>query len=289
MQAHQKNAGGNERIRTYMLREYREPRDFESFLYVSQVLQAEAIKVGAEHLRRQRPRTMGSFYWQLNDCWPVASWSSIDYYGHWKALQYYARRFYDDLLVSPWEDNNTASVSVVSDKLQPTAAELRVRVLDFQGKTLLEKTQAITVPELSSKVYATFSRQELLTGTDAQHAFAVFDLMQGDKIISRNLHLFDRTRNLALPAPAIQAELSGSAGTYTFFLRLQSPLLARHVYVSFGDNEVEVSDNYFDLLPGEAVTLQLKSKADPDQLRRSLKVRNITDAFPLDSERQGEK
>jgi beta-mannosidase len=288
MQAHQKNVGGNERIRTYMLREYREPRDFESFLYVSQVLQAEAIQVGAEHLRRQRPRTMGSLYWQLNDCWPVASWSSIDYYGHWKALQYYARRFYDDLLVSPWEDNNTVSVYVVSDRLQPTAAELRVRVLDFQGKTLLEKTQAITVPELSSKVYATFSRQELLTGTDTQHAFALFDLMKGDKIVSRNLHLFDRTRNLALPVPAIQVDWSGDAGT-TLFLRLQSPVLARHVYVSFGDNEVEVSDNYFDLLPGEAVTLQLKSKAGEDQLRRSLKVRNITDAFPVDSVKQVER
>src|SRR5260370_31933675 len=146
MQAHQKNVDGNERIRTYMLREYREPRDFESFLYVSQVLQAEAIKVGAEHLRRQRPRTMGSLYWQLNDCWPVASWSSIDYYGHWKALQYYARRFYDDLLVSPWEDNNTASVSVVSDKLQPTASELPLPVPDFHGKTLPDKTHATPVP-----------------------------------------------------------------------------------------------------------------------------------------------
>jgi beta-mannosidase len=160
-------------------------------------------------------------------------------------------------------------------------------VLDFQGKILLEKTQSITVPGLSSKVYATFSRQELLTGTDAQHAFAVFDLIKDGKVVFRNLHLFDRTRNLALPVPAIQAELSGSAGAYT--LRLQSPVLARHVYVSFGDNEVEVSDNYFDLLPGEAVTLQLKSKADLHQLRRALKVRNITDAFPVDSERQGER
>jgi beta-mannosidase len=179
------------------------------------------------------------------------------------------------------------SVYVVSDTLQPTAAELHVRVLDFQGKTLLEKTQAITVPELSSKVYATFSRQELLTGTDAQHAFAVFDLMKSGKVVSRDLLLFDRTRNLALPVPAIQADWSGSAGTYT--LRLQSPVLARHVYASFGDNEVEVSDNYFDLLPGEAVTLQLKSKADVDQLRRSLKVRNITDAFPRDSANQAER
>jgi len=164
---------------------------------------------------------------------------------------------------------------------------LRVRVLDFQGKTLLEKTQTIAVPELSSKVYAAFSRQDLLTGTDAQHSFAVFDLMTNGTVVSRNLYLFDRTRNLALPVPAIQADWSGNAGAYT--LRLRSPVLARHVYLSFGDNEVEVSDNYFDLLPGEAVTLQLKSQADVDQLRRALKVRNITDAFPADLAKQAER
>ena len=277
MQVHQKNVGGNERIRTYMLREYREPRDFESFLYVSQVLQAEAIKVGAEHLRRQRPRTMGSLYWQLNDCWPVASWASIDYYGHWKALHYYARRFYDDLLVSPWEENGTLSIYVVSDKVKPSAAALRLRVMDFQGKSFLEKTQDVTVPELSSKVYATFSREELLKGTDAQHAFAVADLMESGKVVSRNIFLFDRVRNLMLPSPSIQAEVAGGNGSYA--LRLQSAVLARHVYASFGDNDVVVSDNYFDLLPNEPVTLQVKSKADLDEIRKSLKVRNITDAF----------
>jgi beta-mannosidase len=281
MQAHQKNVGGNERIRTYMLREYREPKDFESFLYVSQVLQAEAIKVGAEHLRRQRPRTMGSLYWQLNDCWPVASWASIDYYGHWKALHYYARRFYDALLVSPWEENGTLSVYVVSDKVQPVPAQLRVRAMDFQGRTLLEKAQDITVPELSSKVYASYSRDELLKSTNAQHAFAVVDLAQGGKMVSRNVFLFDRVRNLALPSPAIQAEVNGSGGLYT--LRLQSAVLAKHVFVSFGDHEVEISDNYFDLLPNEAVTLQVKSKVDLEEIRRSLKIRNIADAFPVDS------
>ncbi len=240
---------------------------------------------------------MGSLYWQLNDCWPVASWASIDYYGHWKALHYYARRFYDDLLVSPWEENGTVSVYVVSDRLQPMAAELRVRVMDFQGKALLEKKQAITVPELSSKVYATFSREELVKGergqgaratagggagaTDAQHVFAVFDLLQEGKVVSRNVYVFDRARNLALPAPAIHTEVSGGGGSYT--LRLQSPALARHVYVSFGDSEADISDNYFDLLPNEPITLQVKSSVDVDQLRRSLRVRNITDAFPGES------
>jgi len=224
---------------------------------------------------------MGSLYWQLNDCWPVASWSSIDYYGHWKALHYYARRFYDDLIVSPWEENGTLSVYVVSDKVQPTTVELRVRVMDFQGKALSEKTQAITVPELSSKVYAAFSREELLKGTDAQHAFAVVDLIQDGKPATRSVVLFDRMRNMALPSPAIQAEVSGKDGNYS--LSLKSPVLARHVYVSFGDNDVEISDNYFDLLPNEGVTLIVKTKASVDELRGSLKVRNITDAFLADA------
>ena len=101
MLSHQKNDAGNSIIRDYMTRYYGTPKDFSNFLYASQVLQAEAMKIGAEHLRRTRPRAMGSIYWQLNDCWPVASWASLDYYGRWKALQYYAKRFYSPLLVSP--------------------------------------------------------------------------------------------------------------------------------------------------------------------------------------------
>jgi beta-mannosidase len=277
MQNHQKNVGGNERIRVYMLREYKEPKDFASFLYVSQVLQAEAIKVGAEHLRRQRPRTMGSLYWQLNDCWPVASWASIDYYGRWKALQYYTRRFYNDLLVSPFEEEGKVNAYIVSDKLASTPAQLRVRVMDFNGKALLEKTQPVDVASLSSKVYASFDRQELLKGSDAQHAFAVFDLVVGGSVVSRNVYLFERTRNLDLPSPKIISEVTAADGGYN--LKLTSPVLARNVFVSFGDADVDISDNYFDLLPNEAVTVHLKSKTPADQIQRAMRVQNIVDAF----------
>jgi beta-mannosidase len=277
MQNHQKNVGGNERIRVYMLREYKEPKDFASFLYVSQVLQAEAIKVGAEHLRRQRPRTMGSLYWQLNDCWPVASWASIDYYGRWKALQYYTRRFYNDLLVSPFEEEGKVNAYVVSDKLANTSAQLRVRVMDFTGKALFEKTQPVDVAALSSKIYASFDRQEMLKGSDAQHAFAVFDLVVGGNVVSRNVYLFERTRNLDLPSPKIISEVSAADGGYN--LKLTSPVLARNVFVSFGDTDVDISDNYFDLLPNEPLTVHLKSKSSVDQLQRAMQVQNIVDAF----------
>ena len=281
MRDHQKNTGGNERILSYMLRWYPEPKDFASFVYLSQVLQAEAIKVGAEHLRRQMPNTMGSLYWQLNDCWPVASWASIDYYGRWKALQYYARRFYDDMIVSPFRHDGKVDVYVVSDKLQPLNGTIHTRLLDFSGKVLNEKTQDVQIPAQSSAIYFTVDQKELLAHADPTKSFLVFDLRVGGQQVSRNLIFFDTMHNLDLPKPVkIETSLDKSNGSYAVTLR--SPALARSVFVSFGDLDVKTEDNYFDLLPGEAVTVKLKTPAAVtlDQLKSGIQVISLTDAFP---------
>jgi beta-mannosidase len=278
MQAHQKNKGGNERILTYMLREYREPKDFEAFVYLSQVQQAEIIKLGAEHLRRQRPRTMGSLYWQLNDCWPVASWASIDYYGRWKALHYYARRFYDDVLISPYQHDSQVDVYVVSDKLQPLSGQVRVRLLDFTGRTFLDQTQQVQIPTLSSASYLKLPLNDLATKVDSHRSFLVADLLVGGRPVSRNLVFFDLTHNLKLPiAPKIESSISKSAGGYSLTLRTSE--LARSVYVSFGDMDVQMSDNYFDLLPGEPVTLTLKTSGTMEELNSALRVTSLTEAY----------
>jgi beta-mannosidase len=278
MKSHQKNHGGNERILTYMLREYPEPRDFASFVYVSQVQQAEAIKVGAEDLRRNRPRTMGALYWQLNDCWPVASWSSVDYYGHWKALQYYARRFYSDLLISPFAHDGVVDVYVISDKLQPAKGQIRTRLVDFNGETLLDKTQDVQIPDQSSTVYLRINEREALGSADPDHAFLVFDLKVDGEKVSHNELFFHKMRNLKLPLkPDINSTITGSAPNYT--LTLHSTVLARSLYVSFGDLQVMPSDNYFDLLPGEETVVSLTTSATLDQLKRALKLSSLTDAF----------
>ena len=278
MQAHQKNKGGNERILTYMLREYREPKDFASFVYLSQVQQAEIIKIGAEHMRRQRPRTMGSLYWQLNDCWPVASWASIDYYGRWKALQYYARRFFDDVLISPYLHDDQVDVYVVSDKQQPLSGKIRVRVLDFAGKTLLEQTQDIQIPGLSSASYLKLAKGDLAAKADLRRSFLVADLEVGGQPVSRNLLFFDVTHNLELPvAPKIESSINKTDAGYS--VTLQTSALARNVYMSYGDLDVQTSDNYFDLLPGEPVTIKLKTSSTLDQLKSALKITSLTEAF----------
>jgi beta-mannosidase len=278
MQAHQKNKGGNERILTYMLREYRQPKDFASFVYLSQVQQAEIIKIGAEHLRRDRPRTMGSLYWQLNDCWPVASWASIDYYGRWKALQYYARRFYDDVLISPFLHDDKADVYVVSDKLQPLSGTIHIRLLDFSGNSLLDQTKDIQLPAQSSTIYLSIDTAAFAAKGDLKKSFAVFDLEIGGKRVSRNLVFLDVTHDLDLPvAPKIQTAVTQDGKDYV--LTLKSAQLARNVYVSFGDLDVQASDNYFDLLPSEAATIHLKTNASLQQLQDGLKVMSLTEAF----------
>jgi len=277
MLAHQKNNAGNSIIHDSMLRYYGEPKDFAFFLYASQVQQAEAIKIGAEHLRRLRPRTMGSIFWQLNDCWPVASWSSLDYFGRWKALHYYARRFYSPLLVSPHVEQGELAVYVVSDKTTEVPAQLRLRLMTLDGKVLREEKQAITVPALSSKVYIELPLEELLAQLDTADLFGAVDLTVGDERVSSNIVYFAPTKQVHLRAAGVDTQWSKTDGGYV--LKLSSKVLARSVYVSFKDMDVTVSDNYFDLLPNEPAQIRILSSASQEQLQSALKIVSLSDAF----------
>jgi len=279
MLAHQKNNEGNSIIHDYLLKDYPEPKDFPSFLYVSQVLQAEGIKIGAEHLRRSRPETMGSIFWQLNDCWPVASWSSIDYYGRWKALQYYARRFYAPILVSPHVEGSSVKVYIVSDKTAAQPATLRMRLMDFDGKVLLDDSHEVSIDPLSSKVYLDWPLAKLAQagGSNTSGVFVVAEVTAGNVQVSRNLTYLAPTKEIHLKPAHLTVDTSGSGGKYT--IRLTSPVLARDVYLSFGSLDAQVADNYFDLLPGETREIAVTSASSLDEIRAQLHVVSLTDAF----------
>ena len=289
MLAHQKNNEGNSIIHDYLLKDYPEPKDFASFLYVSQVLQAEGIKIGAEHFRRSRPETMGSIFWQLNDCWPVASWSSIDYYGRWKALQYYARRFYAPILVSPHVEDGSLKVDIVSDKTATTPATLRVRLMDFDGNVLLEESHPVDVLPLASKDYLDWPLKKLADAgaANTSRVFVVAELTAGKlsdpkstgagALISRNLAYLAPVKEIHLKPAQLKVATTGAQGSYK--IRIGSPVLARSVYLSFGNLDVKLSDNYFDLLPGETVEITVTSVSTLDDLKAQLKVISLTDAF----------
>jgi beta-mannosidase len=224
---------------------------------------------------------MGSIFWQLNDCWPVASWSSIDYYGRWKALQYYARRFYAPILVSPHVEDSL-KVYIVSDKVKAEPATLRVRLMDFDGKVLLEESSAVSVAPLTSKVYLDWPLKKLTDAgaQDTSRVFVVAELTAGGSQISRNIVYLAPTKGVHLKPAQLKIETTGENGRYK--ICITSPVLARRVYLSFGDLDVQVSDNYFDLLPGETAEIKATSTASIDALKAQLKVISLTDAFAAD-------
>ena len=275
MRAHQKydKGNGNKRLLLYIRREFGEPKDFESFVYLSQLMQAEGIGIAASHLRASRPQAMGSLYWQLNDVWPGASWSSVDYYGRWKALNYHARRFYAPELAAALRKDGKTTLSLVSDRTAPMTARWRLRVLDFSGKELKRREQKATLPPLSSTRVGEFSDAQLLGRADPKRSFAVFELFDGERVLSRQLVFFDAAKRLALPAAQVRSEWKADGDG--FALSLSSDTLARDVWLSFGDLDVSVSDNAFDLLPGEPLTIRVHGKATLEQLSTALQVREL--------------
>lgn len=281
LREHQRSQAGNPRLLDYLRRDFREPKDFPAFLYVSQVLQAHAIRLAAEHLRRNRPRVMGSMYWQLDDCWGAASWSSIDYYGRWKALQYYAKRFYADVLLSPHEEGDNVRFYIVSDRLAAVPARLQVRLLDFNGRVLLQQAQPVQIEPLTSKVYLDISREKLLKGQNAKQVVLSCEVQAADgSPLAASTHYFAAPKEMTLPPPAITSTWKPLTDS-TYQLTLQSKTLARDLSLTLTEGDGFFDDNYFDLLPGapKTVTFRSNGPATAEKLRRQLRLQSLADAF----------
>ena len=166
MEKHQRNGSAHGKIMNYLQQTYRYPHSFREMIYASQLLQADGIRYGVEHFRRNRGRCMGAVYWQLNDCWPVTSWSSIDYYGRWKALHYAAKRFFAPLLLSCEEQNwMTAGVdfnrqhfefeksirlNVTNETLEAKTVTVRWTLRGPDAVVLRQEETVVTVPALSA-------------------------------------------------------------------------------------------------------------------------------------------
>ncbi len=279
MLAHQRHPRGNQLVREYMLREYAQPRDFESFLYVSQVLQAEGIRIGAEHLRRLMPHNMGSLYWQINDCWPVASWSSIDYYGRWKALQYYARRFYNDLLISPSVQKGYLRLFVVSDRTKAVPATIRVTLMDFDGKALKNFVEDVSVAPLTSRSYFDVRTEELLKGVDEKNTVVYCELVVNGKVVSDHDYFFAPFKELSFSKPTISSEVVPIRGG--FRVKLSTDKFAKAVYLAVAEHDGFFSDNYFNLAPGREMTVEFRSRVPLTlkEFQERLQIRSVFDAF----------
>ena len=265
MTEHQKSNGarGNQTIESAVERDYGTPADFSALVYLSQVEQADAMKIGAEDFRRLRPRCMGSIFWELQDGWPDVYSSSIDYYERWKALQWYAKRFYAPLLISPWLHDGKIDIYAISDDQSLVGGTLRIVLMDFHGNVIREKEQPIDVPALSSQAVLNLDEQEFLGGQDPRQVFARVDWVRGKQLLSSNEIFFKPVKGLMLPKATIRWKLSSDGRT----MELSSDTLARDVDIEFQDPDARPSDNFFDLLPGKPVEISVKSNLPLSQLQ----------------------
>ena len=277
MKSHQRSSIGNGTILYYMLKEFEKPRDFESFLYVNHVLQAEGIKFGLEGHRRAMPYCMGSLYWQINDCWPVASWSSTDYYQKWKALQYYVMKGFAPLLVSPYFDGLELKVNLINDKRVPVSGKLSLQILDFSGKILRNYETGVEIPGNTNKIAFAENTEKFVAGNDTRKLFLYARLVSGDTVLASNTLYFKPFKELKLPAPSITHSIMKMVDGYE--ITISTDKLARNVYLQMGDEEGFFSDNYFDMLPGQQVKVHLKSAVSEEKLKEALTFKTLVDAF----------
>jgi beta-mannosidase len=278
MKSHQRSSIGNETIEYYLLKEYDKPKDFESFLYVNHILQAEGIKFGLEGHRRAAPFCMGSLYWQINDVWPVASWSSTDYYQKWKALQYYAKKSFEPLLVSPFIEGIELKVSVLNDFLQERKGKLHLSIIDFKGKVHRNYETEVTIPANSAQLVFAENQEKFLAGADPRKVLLVAEYLENDMVKSVNLLYFKPFKELDLPEPKVEHTLEKTENGYT--IHLSTDVLARNIYMQAGDPEEFFSDNYFDLLPGQHVTIKFETSAGEKEVAAAFTIRTLKDAFP---------
>lgn len=271
LKAHQKFLAGegNSRLQLYLDQRLRKPRDFADLVYLTQVNQAQAIEMAARHHRACRPVTLGSLYWQLNDVWPAISWSSIDYNGQWKLLQYAARRFFAPQAIVAEHKDGATRIALVSDATAPISGEWRVRAFDMAGKPLGAKGAQVTLEPLGAQEAANIADADLFAGADPKASFAVAELMIDGRAVSRSIVERALPKDMAYPAPGLTARWEGKRVTIT------AGALARAVMLDFGDLAAQPSDDGFDLLPGESVTIDIVSDASAVALRKALTLRTL--------------
>jgi beta-mannosidase len=253
IKSHQKHSRGFQLIKQYMKRDYPVPTSDKDYIYISQLVQAKGITMGIEAQRRSRPYSMGSLYWQLNDCWPVISWSSIDFFGNWKALHYKAQKSFKNLLISSHIKNNRLTIFLVNDHLRDFTDTLSIKVIDFYGRELWSSDQKVTALKNSSTNVFELSLDQL--NLNPQEVV----IMTSFREESSNFYL-EKPKNLLLPKEHITIEnirkVNGG-----FEIQLSSTTFQKEVFL-FTKKKGHFSDNFFDLFPNTSTTIFFKTDTD---------------------------
>lgn len=278
MMSHQR-AGtyANNLIRDYMDEEFGVPDNFEDFLYVGMILQGDAIKTAMEAHRRDMPYCMGTLVWQHNDCWPVASWAGRDYYGRWKAQQYFTRKAYRDILVSPLVKGDTLSVHIVSDRRSLVRGRLAVKAMTLDGDILWEKNIKTKAGALESRNVLSADIRPLLGDKKRGQVIFYTEFITGDSEPYTNIAYACRQKYMEYAEPKFDVVVEPSDGG--FDVTVGSDVFARGVFLSIDGIDNFFDDNYFDILPGDSRKIYVKTPVSYDEFVKQLKIKSIANVL----------
>lgn len=286
MESHQKNGLANTKIFSYISGYYKYPKDMESIAYISQILQLKAIQYGVEHWRRNWGRCMGSIYWQLNDCWPVASWASIDYYGRWKALHYGAKRFYARFMATACEKEELSTeidYYIHNESFEERKAVLRVRLIDRDFHTLYETETEITAAAFEVKNVLPMDFAPFLAEAGMKkRAVAEYSLIEDGCIVSRGTTLFVKPKYFDFKTPEYRVSVTEKADG--FCIHAEADTYVSYAELSLDEYDVVLEDNFFDITSEEGVDITVDKKEFPNQVTAeevaaALHIRSVADSF----------
>ena len=275
MERHQRNGSANGKIMNYMQQTYRYPTDFDTLIYASQLLQANAIRYGVEHFRRNRndDRCMGAVYWQFNDCWPVASWSSVDYEGRLKALHYYARRFFAPVMISceeegmlgssqelvrlPFSFNKSVRFCVSNETLEDKTVQISWQIRDSKASVLKSSEIVRSVPKQTSL----WLDKEELPGIDIYNEYVSYQASIGDEVISEGTVIFSLPKYFRFIDPNLRYEVDGN------MITIHADSYAGSVEIRNDNDDLILTDNFFDMNAGTKTVKVLSGKITDLRLR----------------------
>ena len=282
MEKHQRNNAANGKIMNYLYQTYLYPTSFDAFVYASQLLQADAIRYGVEHFRRNRGRCMGAVYWQLNDCWPVISWASIDYCGRWKALHYAAKRFFRPLTLSCAEEGlltQNPNINFERYEYEENALKKGMR-LCVENETMLSHTvevtwqlrradasvirqgrETVTVEPLSSK----WLEYEDFADADTFGDYIAYQMTENGAPAASGTALFCAPKHFRFADPQLALRVEGDE------IVVIAAAYARSVQILNADDTLKLSDNFFDMNAGETRVRILSGQPS------GLRVRSVYD------------
>lgn len=271
MEQHQKNGSANGNILFYLSNNFKYPDNFENLLYISQLLQAEAIKYGVEHWRANRGICMGALYWQVNDCWPVASWSSIDYYGRWKALHYYAKKFYSPILLSAIDNQKKVVFNVSNETLLDQDVKIIWKIIKNTGKIINNEEINLLVPKLSAvNTKCLDFSNDIPSIKEEFETLLYYKLIINNKEISSNTLLFTKSKYFKFLNPNIIYKIEEKENS--FIIEFETSNYAKYVEISLDNFDFISSDNYFDIVKSDVKIVEILKEDISNEV--SLKILN---------------